>query len=579
MWPSASNELLQAAIGRRRQLGLRLAIGFGVAAAVASLVGWRLSGAWLSVWYALQGLEFALSGLADRRSKAGEAFPAAPLLALLFLTNGAFGAMGVLCVRSGDGWTMIAGGWILAGGLLNAAATSRSSRAAFVASAAPAAFLCIALPLMAGGPAPSGSQLGIILGGAALLLIATHVLRSVGLAAIAEAREASAAKSRFLANMSHEIRTPLNGIMGMAEAMSLGDLEPVQRERLEVARRSCDALMALLNDVLDYSKIEAGRLELEDGRVDLDQLARDLEHSFGSLAASKDLTVQVTVAPSAQGWWRGDPGRVRQIVSNLLSNAVKFTERGAVEAEFSYQAPWLTIVVADTGPGMAPETVARLFGTFMQADASTTRKYGGSGLGLAICRELATLMGGDIEVSSALGQGSRFRVRLPLTPTEPPCTAVADHRPDLEHSRRAEALRVLVAEDHETNRAVMKALLEHVGIEASFVEDGEKAVRAAESAGWDAILMDVQMPVMDGLEAVKIIRARETQLGLTPTAIIGLTANAMPHQVEQYVGIGMDAVVAKPVQIAVLMETLAAVLESRDAAAEPSIRRVKAGEP
>ncbi|MDE2486421.1 MAG: response regulator [Alphaproteobacteria bacterium] len=576
MWRPASHELVQAAVGRRRQLRLRLLIGLGVGLAMGSRVGWWVSGGWLLCWYALQGLEFAISGMAGRRADRGVPVPAAPLLGLLFLTNAVFAAMGVLCVRSADGWTMIAGGWVLAGGLLNAAATSRSSRAAFLASAAPAALLCATLPAWAAGSTPSLSQAGGIIAAAVLLLVATHVLRAVGLSAIAEAREASAAKSRFLANISHEIRTPLNGIIGMAEAISLGELSPVQRERLDVARRSGAALMALLNDVLDYSKIEAGKLDLEDGRIDLGELARDLQHSFRSLAASKDLTVQVVVTPSARGWWRGDPVRVRQIISNLLSNAVKFTERGAVEAELSYQAPWLTIMVSDTGPGMSPETVAKLFGAFVQADASTTRKFGGSGLGLAICRELATLMGGDIEVASELGEGTRFRVRLPLEPTEPPLAAQPEDRAPPAPSVGG-CVRILVAEDHETNRAVLKAFLEHVGIEATFVDDGEKAASAAEAGVWDAILMDVQMPVMDGLEAVQVIRARESRLGLPPVPIIGLTANAMPHQVEAYVRVGMDAVVAKPVQMAVLMDALAAALDRNTADAGPARRAQSAG--
>jgi len=566
MWWVASPELVETVWRRRQQLALRLGMGAGVTLGMAPALGWALCLAWLGAWCATQALEFVVAGRAERRLREGQPSSAAPLLALLFVNNLLFASMGVLGVRTGDPWTMIGSAWILTGALLNAAATSRASQSAFLASAAPAAGLVLALPIWAGIPAPRAEQMLGVVTGAGLLLVATHVLRSVGLKAIAEARAASSAKSAFIASVGHEIRTPLNGMLGMAQVMAADELSATQRGRVEVIRRSGDVLLSLLNDLLDLSKVEAGKLQLEDGLINMEEVAGDLQQSFQALAVSKDLVVSVTVAPSARGWWQGDPMRFRQILSNLLSNAVKFTSRGSVEAEVSYQAPWLQVIVSDTGPGMDQETVSRLFQKFVQADVSTTRKFGGTGLGLAICRELAELMGGVIEVESTPGVGSRFRVRVPLTQASPPA---ATSPAEMGMLLPREDPRILVAEDHETNRAVIKLFLEHVGLEAHFVADGEQAVDAAEAGGWDVILMDVQMPVMDGLEAVRLIREREARQGAARVPVIALTANVLPHHVEEYLSSGMDGFVPKPLELQALVTALGEALEPPRSQAAP----------
>lgn len=377
-----------------------------------------------------------------------------------------------------------------------------------------------------------------------------------------DANAANAAKSAFLATMSHEIRTPLNGVLGMAQAMARDELPDVQRERLGVIQQAGETLLVLLNDLLDLSRIEAGRLELEDGIVDMVQLVAGVSATFTTLASEKDVSFAVDVGPGVEGCWRGDPTRVRQILYNLVSNAVKFTDAGAVTVEVRYESNALVVRVRDTGPGIAPDRLAQLFQKFVQADASTTRRYGGSGLGLAICRELAELMGGAVRAESVVGQGSTFTVRLPLPRAEGQVQAPrADAPPEL--SDTAE-LRLLAAEDNPMNQLVLKTLLAQVGVKVLCVDDGAQAV-ALSDGGWDAILMDVQMPVMDGPAATRRIRELEAAGGRRRTPIIALTANAMAHHEAEYRAAGMDAMVPKPLQLEQLLGALQLVLDGEAA--------------
>ena len=370
--------------------------------------------------------------------------------------------------------------------------------------------------------------------------------------ALDRAEGANRAKSEFLATMSHEIRTPLNGVLGMAQAMDKGELAPIQRERLEVIRNAGEALLRLLNDVLDISKIEAARIEFENGIVDLEAIGGEVSATFSALAAEKDVCVILDVAEPARGCWRGDPGRVRQVLQNLVSNAVKFTERGAVHLEIGHDGSQLIMRVADTGPGISLEQQARVFDSFAQADASTTRRYGGSGLGLSICRALVELMGGQILLDSLPGQGTTFTVRLPLERAERPAPEAVDDAPAAE----APPLRILAAEDNAMNQLVLRTLLDQVGLEARIVGNGEEALGAWEEGGWDVILMDVQMPVMDGPTATRRIRERERKAGGSRIPIIALTANAMSHHLEDYRRAGMDALVAKPIKLPELFAVL-----------------------
>ncbi|HKP79126.1 MAG TPA: ATP-binding protein [Phenylobacterium sp.] len=385
------------------------------------------------------------------------------------------------------------------------------------------------------------------------------------------ANAANVLKTQFLANMSHEIRTPLNGVLAMAEVMALGQLDQVQRDRLDVIRRSGGLLLAVLNDVLDLSKIEAGKLTLFEDDFEVESAIEQARENFEVMARSKGLSFEIVVAEDARGWWRGDADRLRQIVGNLLSNAVKFTPQGSVSAHVGLNAAGgLCIVVRDTGVGISADKLPSLFEKFTQADNSATRRFGGTGLGLAICRELTQMMGGSIDVESREGHGSTFTVELPLTRGRPASQDVAEPAPASDDGD----LRLLAAEDNPTNQQVLAAVLGSLGIEVHIVPDGKEAVEAWRTGSYDLILMDIQMPVMDGITAASTIREAEKTSGRRRTPIVALTANALTHQVEEYLAVGMDAHVAKPIEIAKLYDAISSVL---NAAATGSSAGAQAG--
>lgn len=394
--------------------------------------------------------------------------------------------------------------------------------------------------------------------------------RKANEAAILQARDdaeaANRAKSTFLATMSHEIRTPLNGVIGMAQAMSNDDLTPAQQERVAVIRQSGETLLAILNDVLDLAKIEAGKLELEFAEFDLTSLVTGAHGAFTAVAERKGVDFNIVVEPEARGRYRSDSTRIRQVLYNLISNALKFTEEGNVTVDVSADAQGLVIAVTDTGCGMSQEVLGRLFGRFEQADASTTRRFGGTGLGLAISRELADLLGATLSATSTPGQGSRFTLRLPLERLGPELCAAEPIVPtDLS---AASTLRVLAAEDNAINQLVLKTLLHAVGIDPVVVGDGEQALAAWRDEVWDVVLMDVQMPELDGPAATRAIREEEARTGRARTPIIALTANAMSHQIEEYLSAGMDGFVAKPIDASKLYDALSNLPAAQEAETE-----------
>jgi signal transduction histidine kinase/CheY-like chemotaxis protein len=371
------------------------------------------------------------------------------------------------------------------------------------------------------------------------------------------ANSASDAKSTFLATMSHEIRTPLNGILGMAQAMRADATAKDQIERLEVIQTSGVALLAVLNDVLDLAKIEAGRLECITETFDPAELAGQVANSFSSLAEAKGVTLSLKIKPDAAGLYLGDPVRLRQVLSNLVSNAVKFTDQGAISIEVSRIGDRHRFVVADTGVGVDADQIPHLFEKFSQVDSSTTRRHGGTGLGLSISAALCALMKGQIDVESAPGQGSRFTVTLPLATY----SGAAPTPPPRSQGRELTGMRVLAAEDHPVNQIVLRSLLSQFGVDAVIVANGEEAVDAWRSEAWDLVLMDVQMPVLDGVEATRTIRALETETGRARVPILALTANTMSHHLEEYTAAGMDGCIAKPIDAETLTESLVAALE------------------
>jgi signal transduction histidine kinase/FixJ family two-component response regulator len=405
---------------------------------------------------------------------------------------------------------------------------------------------------------PSLALVILALASAPLIVLASDRRNQKLKTASEAAKLASQAKSGFLATMSHEIRTPMNGIIGMARIMQGNALEAAQREWLEIILTSSEALVSILNDALDLSKIESGKLELENEPFAVSDLAQAAASAFSAIAIQKGLNLVAEVSPRAEGTFRGDAHRIRQILHNLLSNAIKFTEHGRIVLGVDVSGSGLEFVVSDTGCGIAPGRIDRLFEKFVQEDASTTRRFGGSGLGLAICKDLTQAMGGTVSVRSQLGEGTTFHVWLPLERCTVQPVPGTTHRAEetLLAAAADSALRVLVAEDNSINQRVIVAVLEQVGIVPTVVEDGAAAVEAWAARHWDLILMDVCMPVMDGVAAARRIRSREAVDSRDRTPIVALTANVMSHQIEEYRQAGIDGVVAKPILVSDLFDVI-----------------------
>ena len=387
------------------------------------------------------------------------------------------------------------------------------------------------------------------------------------MAARDEAEAANHAKSEFLAAMSHEIRTPLNGVLGMAAAMEATPLSEEQRRMLTVINESGQLLMTLLSDILDLSKIEAGQMAFEQTPFDLAASVKAVARLYAETAAAKGLSYEVSVSEAARGWFVGDPTRYRQVLQNLVSNALKFTDRGGLAISVDVHSETdggavLRTLVEDTGVGISAEGRERLFRKFSQADASTTRRYGGTGLGLSISKQLVEAQHGEIGVDSEPGRGSRFWFDLPMPRAE--ARQEAALAPAVNLAPRA-TVKILAAEDNRTNQLVLKAILAQADLEVTFADNGVEAVEAARLEDFDLILMDVQMPVMDGLQAAQAIRAMQGRRASTP--IIAVTADAMPEQIRACMAAGMDAHVSKPLRPESLFSVIEEVL-SRTARAE-----------
>lgn len=360
-------------------------------------------------------------------------------------------------------------------------------------------------------------------------------------------------KSEFLASMSHEIRTPMNGVIGMVHMLKNTPLTTDQQDKLQTLESSARGLLSILNDILDISKIEAGRLDLNMTPFSVSEMIEDLVALWRPSALSKRLDLTYEIAPQVPKALTGDAARIAQVLANFLGNAVKFTHKGGIHVKVAAQPlgskRWaLEIIVHDTGIGIAPDVQANLFQKFTQADASMTRRYGGTGLGLAICRELMQLMGGSVGVDSVPGKGSDFWMRLELDQADTlPAPAEQFRSKDqalLDHPG-TRGLRILVAEDNLINQKVIRTMLEVVGHATEVAQDGIEAVTAVQRENFDAVLMDVQMPNMDGLMATREIRNLGGDFKTLP--IIALTANAMAGDRERYLSAGMNAYVSKPI--------------------------------
>ncbi len=472
---------------------------------------------------------------------------------------------------------------IVAGGIVSLATHNRIARVYVVAMLLPSALVCFALAN------PQGTALGVLFVLDILFMIVVNrqasgeywtALRNTELleqraaqleAARAIAEAADRAKSRFVATMSHEIRTPLNGVFGMIDLLRHGVAPDEQARYLGVMERSAHSLLSVINDILDFSKIEAGMLTLERTEYRPSAVVAEVRELFLGAAEEKGLEFIAETTEADAYTVLGDPTRLRQVLWNLVANAVKFTDAGRVvvtarRLRLADDSVDLRFCVSDTGIGMAPDVAVRVFDAFEQADASTTRRHGGTGLGLAIGRQLVEMMGGELTVDSKPGRGSAFAFELRLPRVQIGVTAAVElaQKPC---APRFDGLRVLVVEDNLVNQFVAQEVLASLGCEAAVAENGLAALDALATRSFDLVLMDCQMPELDGLETTRCWRARERELGLAPLPVIALTANAGEDDRRGALAAGMNDFLTKPFTAA---ELASAILATRRARETPS---------
>ena len=580
MEPAATYAVVAQA--RSQELGLRVLIGLFIAASAFLLA----PGLFPVLWFVVMAtLQLGDSLYAARVATfAGRALPTrmqAAYIASTAINAAAYAAITPYLWFYGDE----AGQWfaILAccGGMLHVSMRAYPSRWVMLAGAIPQATPLFVMPLLL--PALRGegkaSHSAVVLVGA--LIYIAHLVAGAreakqGLAKLrlanAQANEAkdaaeraSAAKSDFLATVSHEIRTPMNAVLSAAHLLRRTELTAEQREHIAMLTNGGEVLVGLLNDVLDISKIEAGKMVLDESELDLIEALDSLLKLYQPRAAATGVALILEGCEDLPAAVRTDPLRVRQILFNLLSNAVKFTAHGQIILRAGRrrdgEAEWLWFEVEDTGCGMDTDTMSRLFGNFEQAKATTARNHGGTGLGLAISRRLAELMGGHLTCESAVSQGSTFRFETPLIEVEPVSRPEAAPANDPVYMP---PMSILVAEDHDVNRRIVSLFLEPLGWRLTMAVNGAEAVEAARRETFDAILMDMQMPVLDGVGAAVAIRQGGGPNAATP--IIALTANALSHHREAWDVVGVAAFLTKPIDPELLVLSLLQAGQAADVA-------------
>jgi len=559
---------------RRRQFGFRTGGSLFFATIIAAALHSYWPFVWLAVFLTGQIAEYALDGWIARRS----AEPDLRLrnLSIAFASfNGFLFSCGAMVTWFGGPLMQIFGVILVCGGSLGNTLNFQDEPKVVGACLIGQTPIALVLPLFIALENPAQLLPALLVSGAWLLHFATsfslvqksmatrQALRTAKVQAQAhEARAlaATAGKSTFVATLSHEIRNPLNAVTAAARLLSATELTPAQREYVSILLNGGDVLLSLINDVLDMSKIEAGKIEIQMDDIDVTTIAEKVRSLWSPKAAEKGIELDVRVDPDLPAHIRCDPLRLTQILFNLVSNAVKFTSKGrvdlligALEDDADPAAPpKLCCEVMDTGPGMSAEVLSRLFNNFEQADGGVARRFGGTGLGLAISRRLAELMGGGLEVESAEGFGSLFRLTLPLILAESPVIVREAGPRETTYANRR--LSLLVAEDHPVNRRLIALFLEPLGWSLTMVQDGHEAVLAATERRFDLIIMDMQMPVMTGLEAAWAIRAGDGPNQTTP--LVALTADVMDGQRTAWLDAGAAAFLSKPIDPDMMIETL-----------------------
>jgi signal transduction histidine kinase len=544
----------EVAAASRRARPQRLIMAVFITGFLVFNLGFRAALLWFAAVLLADAYGLAVTRLSARRGVEPQMRRAGYVSAVVVMV-GVWTSLAVLLWLSEHPALRFAAICLTAGQLIHAQAVTFRSPTVFAFDAGLPALALAGMPLLLGGY--SGWSILTVLIAVALVLLyvfssaAVNARRVQALeSAERAAMSASAAKSVFLATMSHELRTPMNGVLGMAHALTAGPLNAQQSHQVDMLIRSGEGLMTILNDVLDVSKIEAGKLELETLAFDIRDLVDEVVGLWSQAAQAKDVQLICNVDPLAPTWVSGDPTRLRQVLTNLISNALKFTASGEVTVRVGPAgAAFLEIQVVDTGIGMSAEQQTRLFQTFSQADASITRRFGGTGLGLAICKQLTELMGGAITVRSAPGAGSAFTLALPLPAAaepkaapETPCEGIV-------------GLRVLVADDNRINQLVARTILEAAGAVVEVADNGRHALERLAERVYDAVLMDVHMPDMDGLEALRRVRAGAAGAGDIP--VIALTADVMHGDEGDLLACGFDAVQPKPIRPADLVRAIA----------------------